>query len=161
MSERSEWFVAERTRSLAMIHLTRRDDLLVSNGGEGAGLQFIVRIEKEKGRPALRQFGLFLRGSRGPATLAQVEKSLRPTMQSFARLGPFPYPVALFHFMMEDDQGCFAWVAEPEVADGAPRLVLREAPACLPLDRAALDGIVDRVDAWYDAFFSRVAVKAS
>jgi hypothetical protein len=82
-------------------------------------------------------------------------------MQSLLRVGPFPYPVCLFYFTMDDDQGYYSWVAEPAVEAGQPRLLMHAAPHCRKLDAAALDDIVQKVDHWYDAFFSRIAVKAS
>src|SRR5829696_1412222 len=98
--EKQEWFVAERAKALAMVHLTRRSDLVVMNAAQGVGLQFIVSITKEKGEPTVRQFGVFLRGTKSPVTEAHLDKVLRPTLQSFLRIGQFPYPVVLFHFTM-------------------------------------------------------------
>ena len=94
-------------------------------------------------------------------TEGHLDKVLRPAMQSFLRIGPFPYPVCLFHFTMDDDQGYYTWVAEPAVTDAGPRLLMHETPHCRKLDNVALDEIVARVDGWYDAFFGRIAVKAS
>ena len=157
--EKQKWFVAERARALAMIHLTRRDDLTVMKSD--LGLEFIVAVAKEGGGPSLRQFGVALRGTKSPATVARLDKVLRPAMQSFRGVGAFPYPVCLFHFTMDDDKGFYTWVAEPAVAGGEARLLMHQAAHCRTLDRAALDEIVGRVDRWYDAFFGRIAVEAS
>ena len=159
--EQQEWFIEERTRALAMVALTRRDDLVVANAGQGSGLQFIVCLVKDNGEPAVRQFGVFLRGTKSPATEADLDRLLRPTLRSFLRQGRFPYPVCLFHFTMDDDQGFFTWVAEPAVGEEGPRLLLHDVPHCRKLDRTALDEIVELVDRWYDAFFSRITVEAS
>jgi hypothetical protein len=162
MTEHSqEWFIEERTRALAMVHLTRRDDLAVSNAGPGLGLQLIVSIAKRKGEPSLRQFGVCLHGARSATTEAELDKALRPAFRSLRSKGEYPYPACLFHFSMDDDQGYYAWVAEPAVVEAGPRLLMHDAPHCRKLDRAALDEIVAAVDAWYDAFFARIAVKAS
>ena len=162
MSENKQaWFIAERARALAVIHLTRRDDLVVMKPGQGVGLEFIVTITKEKGEPSLRQFGVFLQGAMTAMTESGLDRALRPTMQSFLRIGQFPYPVCLFYFSMEDDNGYYTWVAEPAVTDDGPRLLMHPSPHCRKLDRAALDEIVGNVDRWYDAFFARIAVKAS
>lgn len=159
--EKQEWFVAERARALAMIHLTRRKDLVVKQAGREAGLEFVVTITKEEGEPSLRQFGIFLRGTKAAVTEGHLDKLLRPTMRSFQRIGQFPYPVCLFHFTMDDDQGYFTWVAEPVVEEDGPKLLMHSEPHCRKLDRAALDEIVDRIDRWYDVFFGRIVVKAS
>lgn len=159
--EKQKWFVAERARALAMIHLTRRDDLIVTKADQGSGLEFIVSITREEGEPSLRRFGVFLRGTKGPLTEARLDAVLRPAMRSLFGMGEFPYPVCLFHFSMDDDKGHYTWVAEPSVTDEGPRLLMHQAPHCRKLDRAALDGIVDKVDRWYDAFFGQIAVEAS
>ena len=155
-----EWFVAERTRALAMVLLTRRDDLIVANAPPGVGLQFLVSISRDEGGPSVRQFGVFLRGTKSAVTAAHLDRVLRPTMQSFLRIGPFPYPVCLFHFTMDDDRGYYSWVAEPALTDDGPRLLVHDGPHCRPLDTPALDEIVEKVDRWYDEFFRQIAVQA-
>jgi hypothetical protein len=91
--ETQEWFIEERTRALAMVTLTRRDDLVVRNAGQGSGIPLLVSITKEKGEPAVRQFGVFLRGTKSPVTEDHLNRVLRPTMQSLLRRGELPYPV--------------------------------------------------------------------
>lgn len=156
-----EWFIAERTRALAMIHLTRRDDLVITEAGRGVGLQFVVSIAKGKGEPSLRQFGVVLHGAMSATTEAGLDVTLLPSIRTWRSKGEYPYPVCLFYFCMDDDQGHYAWVAEPAVVDAGPRLLMHETADSHNLDRAALDEIVAKVDAWYDAFFARIAVKAS
>lgn len=151
--DRQEWFIQERTRALAMVHLTRRDDLVVTNAGPASGLQLLVNVTRDKGQPSGRQFGVLLRGAMGPVTGSDIHVTL-PS-------GELPYPVCVFFITMADDQGYYAWVAEPEVTADGPRLLMHAGPPFRKLDRAALDEIVGRVDRWYDAFFSRIAVKAS
>jgi hypothetical protein len=102
-----------------------------------------------------------LRRAKSSVTETHLDKVLRPTMQSFLRLGSFPYPVCLFYFTMDDNQGYYTWVAEPAVTADGPRLLMHEAAHCRKLDTAALGEIVAKVDGWYDAFFSQIAVKAS
>jgi hypothetical protein len=102
-----EWFIAERARALAMVHLTRRDDLVVTQAGRDVGLEYVVYITRGDGERSLRQFGVFLRGTKSAVTEEHLNKVLRPAMQSFQRVGQFPYPVCLFHFTMDDDQGYY------------------------------------------------------
>src|SRR5271169_157438 len=103
MSEQTqEWFITERARTLAQLLLTRRSDLVVMNAGQGIGLEYIVSITKQAGEGSLRQFGVFLSGTKNAVTEDQLNKLLRPRMQSFLQIGEFPYPVCLFHFTMDD-----------------------------------------------------------
>jgi hypothetical protein len=114
-----EWFVAERSRALALMHLTRRADLVVTEAGRGVGLEYLVHIARrqEARAPSVRQFGVFLHGTKSAVTAAHLDKMLRPTMQGFLRIGPFPYPVCLFSFTMDDDLAYTTWVAEPAAPD--------------------------------------------
>lgn len=161
MSEKKQdWFIAERTRTLALLHLTRRKDLVI-NEGRDAGLAFVVSITQEEGKASLRQFGVYLRGTKSATTEAYLNRSLQPTLGEIVRIDQFPYPVCLFCFTMDDDQSYYTWVAEPVVREEFPILVMHSEPRCRKLDRAALDEIVEAVDRWYDVFFGRIAVKAS
>jgi hypothetical protein len=159
--KRQDWFIAERARTLALLHLTRRKDLVITEAGRDVGLEFVVLITKEEGEASLRQFGVFLRGTKSAATEAHLNKLLHPTMAEIVRAGQFPYPVCLFYFTVDDDQGYYTWVAEPIVREEFPVLVMHSEPHCRKLDRSALDEIVDTVDRWYEVFFRRIAVKAS
>jgi hypothetical protein len=162
MSEsQQEWFLQERTRALAGMYLTRRDDLVIRRADQESGLDFIVSITREKGEKSFRQLGVYLRGALRPTTEERLDKTLHPTMQSFASLGEFSYPICLLYFTMQDDQGYYTWVAEPAVVEDDPRLLVHTEAHCRKLDRQALDEIVRQVDRWYDALFARITVKAS
>jgi hypothetical protein len=158
--EKQEWFIAERTRALALVALTRRGDLAVRSAAPDTGLQLTVSITKDNA-PAVRQFGVRLIGTLRPEDDADRDQAIRAAAKALLRAGAFPYPVVLFHFTMEGDRGHYAWVAEPVVEDGAPRLLTHESPRVHELGRATLDDIVARVDGWYDAFFSRIAAKSA
>jgi len=143
------------------MHLTRRDDLIVTPAGKDGGLDYLVSLTWKNEKPSLRQFGVILRAARKPANEEQLNKLLRPIMQSLQRVGEFPYPVCLFYFTMEDNQGYYTWVAEPVLTDdGKPQLQNHAAASCHKLDGPGLDRIVSQVSAWYDAFFSSIVVSA-
>ena len=77
-------------------------------------------------------------------------------MQGMLRHGPFPFPVVLFYFTMEDNKAWYAWMAEPTVSsDGRYELLHHGEASCLPLDDRAIEEIVKTVDRWYDAYFAR------
>ncbi len=162
MAEKSDQsFIVERTRALALMHLSRRRDLAIKEPREkGTGLDLLISIVKEN-EPPVRQFGMALGGSVDPATEEQLARMLRPAMKAALGVGHFPYPVGLLHFTMQDDQGYFTWLAEPTIDEGSPRLLLHSEPHCRKFDRDAMDRIVGEVDRWYEAFFARIAVKAS
>jgi hypothetical protein len=160
MSEQGqEWFIAERARAMARMYLTRRADLAITEEGRAVGLEFLVFVTRNGGERSVRQFGVFLSGSKPPVTEERLNKELRPRLKSLQRVGPFPYPVCLFHFTTDDDQGYYTWLAEPVVAKEGPRLLMHAEAHCRKLDRVSLDEIVERVSSWYDAFFSKITVK--
>ena len=89
-------------------------------------------------------------------TAMQANSSLYPSMQKMLRYGPFPFPVVLFFFTMEKNEGWYTWAAEPVISsDGTFALIQHGDASCRPLNSEAIDGIIDAVDRWYDAFFAR------
>ena len=98
-----EWFVAERAKALAMVLLTRRDDLVIADAPADADIDYLVSVVRE-GNPAKMVFGIELRATMAPVTAEHANKVLKPTVEWFQRLGQFPYPVCLFYFTVRDEQ---------------------------------------------------------
>jgi len=149
-NEMKEQFVAERARALAAILLTRRNDLTIKETKRDTGLDLHVYIERED-KPMRLVFGLLLRAVLSPVTPEEAAKVLRPTMGQFQGLRKFTYPVCLFFFTMRDEQAFFAWLAEPVVNGGAPKLVHHEQANCVLLTDELLDTVVEQIVSWYDA----------
>jgi hypothetical protein len=150
-----EWYIEQRARSLATIYLTRRDDLIVMDAAEGGevDLQVVIKTRKEA---ANRKFGVILKGTRNERLVNQANAILRPIMEALSTR-EFPYPVCLFFFRMDNDEGFYTWVAEPVVTDdGSPVLHHRNEAACRDLDTNAINEIVESVSEWYDAFSASV-----
>ncbi len=157
----NEWFITERARALARMHLTRRDDLIVTQAGKDIGLDYVVYLTRKKEKPSLRQFGVLVRAARKPVTEEQLNRILRSSMQSSRNNAEFPYPVCLLYFTMQDNRGYSTWVVEPLLTEERkPRLYKHSTASCKLLDRPALDVIVQQVSAWYDVFFSSIVVSA-
>lgn len=145
--------IAERVRSLALVYLTRRTDLDVREEQVDVGFDLLVTmLSREK--PGLRQFGVELRGVWARVTAEHANTVLRPTMQQLLRYAPFPYPVVIFFFTMENNQGWYTWSAEPVVSKSGSELLQLEAASCRALDEQAVDEIVAAVDRWYDAKYA-------
>jgi hypothetical protein len=163
MAEKTdEWFVTERSRVMALMYLSHRKDLLIKDQrDDDIGLNYILYLVQSKDAPALRPFGLVLRGTVSPVREDRVNKLLQPTVRSFLKVGQFPYPVGLLHFTMQDDQGYFTWIAEPCVSQGEPQLLVHSEAHARKFDRELLDNIVEQVERWYEAFYAKIAVKAS
>ena len=147
-------FISERVRALAVVYLTRREDLIVTEETADVGVDLWVTLNLDD-KEGHRKFGVVLKGSQKAVTADHAETFLRPSMQRTLRSGPFPFPVVLFYFTMEDNQGWFTWAAEPVVTSRASfELVQHGEASCRPLNSEAIDEIVGAVDRWYDAFFA-------
>ena len=153
--------IGERVRALATVLLTRRGDVSIREVAEDLGLALIGTVHQQE-KSGLRQFGVALRGVWKAVTAEHANAVLRPSMRNMLRLGPFPYPVVLFFYTMEDGEGWYSWTTEPHLtSDGGFELRANEEASCHPLDDEAVDGIISRVDAWYDAFYAKTSKEPS
>jgi hypothetical protein len=158
---RQDRLIAERAHALAIIHLTRRPEVTVREVTEDIGIDLLAFI-KPAGRRGVRQFGIQIKGSWEAVTAARAKEILRPSMRKTLGDGPFPFPVLLFLFTMEKDQGWYTWVADPVVSpDGGIELRVQKDASCQPLDEHAVDEIVSRVNGWYDGYYARVGSLAA
>src|SRR4051812_22100120 len=107
-STTQERFIAERVRALAVVYLTRRDDLIVTEETADIGIDLWVTLNLED-KDGHRKFGVELRGVRTAVTAAHANNVLYPSMQNMLRYGPFPFPVVLFFFTMDDNEGWYTW----------------------------------------------------
>ncbi len=148
-------FIAERVRALAIVYLTRREDLVVTEEATDVGVDLWVTLNLED-KEGHRKFAVELRGGWKAVTAEDANKTLYPSMQRVLRYGPFPFPVVLFFFTMENNEGWYTWVAEPVVSSGRDfELVQHGEASCRPLNSGTIDEIVEAVDGWYDAFFAK------
>jgi hypothetical protein len=148
-------FIAERVRALAVVYLTRRDDLIINEDTADIGVELRVTLNSED-KHGHRRFGVKLQGIWTALTSGQPDKSLQPAMQRMLRYGHFPFPVVVFFFTMENTEGWYTWAAEPVVsASGGFEIVQHGEASCRPLNAEAVDAIVEAVDRWYDAFFAK------
>jgi hypothetical protein len=150
-----EYFIAERARILALVYLTRREDLIVTEETADVGVDLWVTLNRGN-KGGHRKFGVQIKGARAAVAPGQINKTLRPGIQQMLRHRPFPFPVVLFFFTMENNEGWYTWVAEPVVSSaGDFEIVEHSEASCRPLDTEAINEVVEAVDRWYDAFFAR------
>jgi hypothetical protein len=148
-------FIAERARALAVVYLTRRDDLIVTEEPGDVGIDLSVTLNAEN-KGGHRKFGVELRGDWAAMTTDNANQILRPAMHEMQQYGPFPFPVVLFFFTMENNEAWYTWAAEPLVSATGEFEIIRHGEAfCRPLNSEAIDELVEAVDRWYDAFFAR------
>ena len=158
LKEDNDWFVPERTRTLALVALTRREDLDVNNGSELDHLDLLVDLTKKK-KLSHKRFGVVLHGNMERTSLRDANIDLQPTLRSFLKQRLPSFPVCLFYFTMRDNQAYYTWILEPLLQEtGEPRLRKREVADCKMLDHDSLDAIVTQVSKWYDALLIDAAV---
>ena len=144
---------------MAVVYLTRRQDLIVTDetGDFGVDLSVTLNLAKNEGH---RKFGVELRGSLTAATADQANRTLYPSMQRMLRYGP-PVSRRGFCFAMGDNEGWYTWASEPVVsANGDFEIVQHGEASCRRLNTEAIDEIVEAVDRWYDAFFAKATREA-
>lgn len=156
-----EWFVAERAKALAIVLLTRRDDLVVKETKEDNGLDYTVYIKTED-NVGDRPFGVCTEATMTPVTLDEANEHLKPVLERARSTTRFNFPVCVFYFTVKNDQGYYAWVYEPVVtAAGEPRLSADATPQCRPLSNESLEEIVSLVKRWYDSFYTTITASGN
>jgi hypothetical protein len=149
----------ERTRCLAAVVLTRRDDLKVTGASRAnTGLDLFVDI-RNPDSPGLRRFAAVVYGDESPATEKRLAQVLKAALREVPHLEQIAFPVCLLYFIMEGEKGYFTWLVEPVLTEeGAPKLCPPADPALVPLDEKVLAGVVQQVRSWYRALFAALKV---
>lgn len=143
-----QYFIGERAEHLAVVYLTRRQDLVIERMKTDYGLDMLVTILRDN-LPTGRVFGVQVKGR------DKVFKNIQELPLSFTRkeinyFQDLPFPVYVFLFTMEDDRGYYRWLRYPvDESIQAPRSIKQE--QWHPLDENEIRQIVDDVNAWYDA----------
>jgi hypothetical protein len=148
MSNPQPWFVEERAEHLAMMHLTRRDDLRVARRRDQHGMDLLVTIVRD-GIFSGRQFGVVLKARMGGQKAPRIDS--RTIAQERERFGDVPFPVCMFFFSLDTDQGYYRWIVEPCLDEGAPALEMPGQMLLSELSPSSLGTLVERVNTWYDA----------
>ena len=156
MTRSQPWYIGERAEALARIYLTRRPDLLVKQEEADYGVDYIVEIAKN-GRPTRRMFGVLVKARIAPLTGDTQDSFAAFHFASQTWMEEIPFPLCLFAFTMENDEGFYHWVVEPIVTDEGPKLRLNTGNELSQLDNAALDRIVTQINQWYDVLLKALA----
>lgn len=154
MTVTEQWIFEERTQQLAIVHLTRRDDLVVTAAAEGYGIDLLVTICQDGVRTG-RLFGVQLQGYASLTVTANGSLdtyTLNTPPVKTATPTELPFPLCLFLFAMNNDVGYYRWLLEPVLVVGqSPKLLREPQPHFKRLTRSSLDQIVQQVNIWYDA----------
>lgn len=158
MNEHQPWYVEQRATALALVYLTRRDDLVVRQEHErDYGLDFIVEIV-DKDQPTRKVFGIQLKADTSITAEEAASDKFTSTLQDQQWLGKLPFPVCLFLFSVKEGVGFYKWLTKPVVtADSTPKLQLNVTGEFNKLNTESLDTLVAEVNQWYDALVTTLA----
>lgn len=137
-----------RAVQLAIVHLTRRDDVAVIQEPQDYGVDLLVSLQ-EDGRNVGRLLAVQVKAVRSTMSLSRVGHDSGPADASFSA---FRFPLCLFVFSMEDDQGYWRWLRRPVSDASANRRLTTEQDETLHrLTDQTIDQILNAIRDWYDA----------
>ena len=155
MPKTEAWYVGERAESLAIVHLTRRQDLLVASdlSHEDKGIDLLVTLKKH-GQRTGRVFGVVVKGtvsSEGlPGKLIRYVSKF--ATEELGSVRDVPFPVCLFFFAVDQGLGHYGWIVEPvHDAKTCSKLRVNKRWHLETLNGRSIDRMVAQVTAWYDA----------
>lgn len=152
--ETGTWYIAERAEQLAILHLSRRDDLVITHSSEsGYGFDILVSISKD-GKPTGRMFGVVIKAKKSLQSTLQKPLAINEMSFDLGKMAlpkDIPFPLCLFIFEMENDQGYYRWIKEPVIdAENKAVLLAGQENAFKALTKEALDHIVGQINLWYE-----------
>ncbi|MBD2411085.1 hypothetical protein FACHB389_03080 [Nostoc calcicola FACHB-389] len=153
MKTRVPWYIERRAESLAIVYLTRRDDLIISQATPNQGLDFLITITKD-GVYTGRLFGIEVKATDYTSRLSKDNDILKLDKERLNRLEKFqdlPFPVCLFFFILEEDRGYYKWILEPQINEQKQvSLHFNENDELKKLDDKEIANIISIVNSWYD-----------
>lgn len=154
MNNKQPWYIGLRSEALAVVYLTGRDDLIVSQQKQGQGvLDFSVTITKD-GNYTGRIFGVQVKATVSSSELIEHDDMFKLKNQEYNKLKNFrdlPFPVCLFFFTLDNDKGYYRWILEPIIKEGNNvALKFNENQELKNLNDQEINNIIAMVNNWYD-----------
>jgi hypothetical protein len=151
METTAPWYIEKRAESLAIVYLTRRDDLIISQPTLDKGLDFLITITKD-GISSGRLFGVEVKATVSTSGLIQHNDiiKLKTNINTYF-FRDFPFPVCLFFFTLDNDKAYYKWILEPNINESNNVcLIFNENKELKKLDDKEIANIISRVNSWYD-----------
>jgi hypothetical protein len=155
MEEKKAWYLDERAQQLAIVYLSRRSDLAITRRqNSDYGLDFLVSLVKN-GEYTGRVFGVEVKARKSLQRIRQASRDtdeIRLDIDSLPAYQDFPFPLCLFVFTMENDEGYYRWIKKPVYdVERESRLLFNESNTFKKLTNKAIGDIVTEVDNWYES----------
>ena len=152
MSESIKKFIAQRAELLATLFLTRREEVEIVRLGDKSDelFDFYINVKAAEGkgntfgRIGVKTYGV----SPAIADAAAAKKLVHKRIEDPQAMPRIPIPVVVMLFSMENDEGYYGWLKEPQVQGEHPLLVIPQTVDMKPLDTKAVNEIVDRSLEW-------------
>lgn len=154
MKQNLRQFIAERAEHLAIVHLTRGQNLFVERMTADSGLNFLVSILQEKSSTG-RIFGIQTKGiDTGFKNIQDIPLFLSERDKGYFQ--NIPFPVCLLLFTMDDDRGYYRWL-KYTLGEFDHNWYTIEQYQWHFLDKTAIDQIIQDVNHWYEQKSNSVA----
>lgn len=151
-NEKDPWFVVERSEALAGLLLTSRKDVKVrSERKTDEGVDLLVQVESDQA-PSMRLFAVQVKG-----TVSSDRAEWLASVKHLFRAGSIFMPACVFVVNVRGNEAYYAWVAEPVAREDGAKLNFVTSPTFHDLTLEAVNDIVARVHAWYDALPAQLA----
>jgi hypothetical protein len=147
--------IEHRTQALATVFLTGRNNVEVIPLQDLGDLSMICRILTDEDDSDMI-FGVIHGGTSEPLSERSAERYLNSRFRALKAVKQYPFPVLILLFSMQSDDGFFCWRMEPDVSEGFPVLIRNDRMTCEKANRTSLDSIVERVRAWYAAYYNKI-----
>jgi hypothetical protein len=140
-------FIHERAERLALVYLTRSEEIAVEQMQSDYGLDMLVTILRDK-LPTGRIFGVQVKGRDG--TFQDIEPVASRTLPQREKdyFQDLPFPVCVLLFTMEDDKGYYTWLKYSSNSNKSLPFLEQNQWRCL--DSYPVKHIIEEVNAWYD-----------
>src|SRR5438132_382010 len=130
MQKSEAWYLEERAEQLAIVYLSRRDDLVITKqrAGSDDGIDLLVNLLKT-GTNTGRVFGVEVKALRSNRQIQPASKreAVRINLSKVRVPRDIPFPLCLFVFIMETDEGYYRWVKKPVYGlSRKPQLLLND-----------------------------------
>ena len=146
--EKEPWYVVERSEAPAGLLLTSRKDVQVrGEQKKDDGVDLLVEVNQGECL-STRLFVVQVKGT----TSSDQNQWMSGVKELYQHSrGSIYLPACVFVVNVRDNHAVYAWVAEPLVEEKGATLRFLPPGDFHALDQSAVDAIVDRVKAWYDA----------
>jgi hypothetical protein len=154
MQTEQPWYIGLRSKALAIVSLTERDDLIVYRDKKDHDLDVLVSISKN-GEDINRLFGVEIKAVKSTPKIIQndavfnIEGADVNVLQS--RFQKCNFPICLFFFTLDNDNGYYKWISEPILDnENSNKLKFNRSPEFRKLTKEAINDIVSLINQWYE-----------